>query len=153
VAKAHADRLIAELGGKLGVDGLALDDAGRCSLSVEGGVVVRISYAEAVDLFELRATLQRLSPKPAHLARTLGLNFCWRANAGATFALDRASGRLALSRCRPADGLDLAGLGTALEELVGHALAWTRILEAMKEAETLARPDAAAARMPVGARA
>ena len=150
----HADKLVAELGGRLGLPELALDDADSCSLSIDGGAVtVRISYTEETDMFDFSTRLEQLAPKPAQMARVLGLNFCWQANAGATFSLDRLSGRLELNRRCLASDLDLAGFSTALEKLVGHAIAWTKILGDMKEQQPAAHADAASARMPMGVRA
>jgi hypothetical protein len=152
--RARADTLIAELGAKLGLAAMALDETGNCSLSIDGGAVtVRISFREETGMFDFTTRLEHLTPKPAHLARALGLNFCWQANGGATFALDPLSGRLVLGRRCPATDLDLAGLNTVLEKLVGHALAWSKILGEMKEERAAVRPDAASARVPLGVRA
>jgi len=153
VDRAHADKLVAEMGSRLGLADLALDDSDSCSLSIDdGAVTVRISYTKETDMFDLSTRLERLAPQQAHLARALGLNFCWQANAGAIFSLDRLSGRLALNRrCMAAD-LDLAGFTGALEKLVGHAIAWTKILGDMKD-EAAARADPAPAGVPLGVRA
>jgi len=154
VDRTHAEKLVAELGSKLGVPGMALDDTDNCSLSLDdGAVTVRISYTEETDMFDFSARLEGLVPKPAHMARALGLNFCWQANSGAVFSLDALSGRLALNRRCPAAELDLAAFNTALEKLVGNAVAWMKILDAMKDQEASARSDPAAARMPLGVRA
>jgi hypothetical protein len=155
VNRTHAEKLVTELGTRLGLPDLALGDADSCSLSIDGGaVMVRISYTEETDMLDLTARLERLAPRPAQMARALGLNFCWQANTGAVFSLYRLSGRLALNRRNLASDLDLAGFNTALEKLVGHAIAWTKILGAMKDEEPSAAPaDAPAARMPVGVRA
>jgi len=155
VDRTHADKLVAELGSKLGLADLALDDADSCSLSIDdGAVTIRISYIEETGIFDFSIRLERLAPKPAQLARALGLNFCWQANAGAIFSLDRLSGRLELNRRCLASDLDLAGFNGALEKLVGHAIAWTKILGDMKEdGPATTRADAAGARLPLGVRA
>jgi hypothetical protein len=156
VDRTHAEKLVTELGSKLGVPGMALDDADSCSLSLDDGVVtLRISYTEETDMFDFSARLDGLAPKPVHMARALGLNFCWQANAGATFALDARSSRLTLNRRCPAAELDLPGFSTALEKLAGNAIAWTKILGDMKEEaeSSAAQSDAAAVRMPIGVRA
>lgn len=151
--RTHADRLVAELGGRLGLPALALEDEDSLTLSIDGGAVtVRIAYAEQTDMFDLSTRLERLVPRPAHLARALGLNFCWQANAGAIFSLDRLSGRLELKRRCLASDLDLAGFNEVLEKLVGHGIAWAKILGDMKD-EQSAAPDAAGARMAMAARA
>lgn len=151
--RTHADKLVAELGSGLGLADLALDGSDGCSLSIdEGAVTIHISYSEETDVFDLSTRLEQLVPKPEHLARALGLNFCWQANAGATFSLDRLSGRLALNRRCVAADLDLAGFNAALEKLVGHAIAWTKILGDMK-GEAAAPADTAPARVPLGVRA
>lgn len=151
--RTHADKLVAELGSRLGLADLMLDDADSCRLSIdEGAVTIRISYTEETDMFDLSTRLEQLAPKPAHLARVLGLNFCWQANAGAIFSLDRLSGRLALNRRCVASDLDVAGFNLALEKLVGHAIAWTKILGDMKDEEA-ASADTAPARVPLGMRA
>ena len=152
--RTHADKLVAELGSRLGLADLALDGSDSCSLSIdEGAVTIRISYTEETDMFDLSTRLERLTPKPAHLARALGLNFCWQANAGATFSLDRLSGRLVLNRRCVAGDLDLDGFSTALEKMVGHAIAWTKILGDIKEAQAASPADAGSQRMPMGVRA
>jgi hypothetical protein len=154
VDRTHADKLVAELGSRLGLPALALDDADSCSLSIDdGAVTVRISYTEETDMFDFGTRLERLAPQPVQMARALGLNFCWQANAGAIFALDRLSGRLELNRRCLASDLDLAGFNTALEKLVGHAIAWTKILGDMKQEQSAAPADAAGTRMPMGVRA
>jgi hypothetical protein len=154
VARTHADKLVAELGASLGLQELALEEGDSCSLSIDdGAVTVRISYTEETDTFDFGTRLEKLAPKPAQLARALGLNFCWQANAGAIFSLDRLSGRLQLSRRCLASDLDLASLNAVLEKLVGHAVAWTKILGDMKEEQSSAPADAASARMPTGMRA
>jgi hypothetical protein len=51
-----------------------------------------------------------------------------------------------------ASDLDVAGFNLALEKLVGHAIAWTKILGDMKDEEA-ASADTAPARVPLGMRA
>jgi hypothetical protein len=154
VDRTHADKLVAELGSKLGLSDLTLGEEDSCSLSIDdGAVTVRILYTEETDMFDFSTRLEKLTPKPDHLARTLGLNFCWQANAGATFALDRLSGRLELKRRCLASDLDLAGFSTVLEKLVGHAIAWSRILHDMKEEPAGSLAKAGEALMPMGVRA
>jgi hypothetical protein len=150
--RGRADGLIGELGAKLGLAGLALDEEGACSLSIDGGAaIVRISFSAESGMFDFAITLDRLQSTPAVLARALSLNFCWQANAGAIFSFDPLSRRLVLSRHQPGDGLDLEGLAAMLKRLVGHALGWTKVLGAMKEEAATAAGTTS--RMPLGVRA
>jgi hypothetical protein len=132
--RAQADRLIAELGAKIGVPDMKLNAAGICTLSFDGGaVVVTITCDPAAGGLDLSTGLRDVAPTPARLARALAANFCWRPVDGAIFALDRDNGRLQLRRRCPGEGLDLKGLLAVLERFVKHALAWTKILGELDE--------------------
>jgi len=144
--RAKADRLIAELGTKLGVADLALDDSGGAGLLIDDAVFLRIAVDEATGGFDIFAPLGGIAPSPANLARALSASFCWRP-AGGTFGLDPTRNELVLQRHCPGADLDAAGLLQALEGVVAQAEAGMKALGGIEPAEPVSEK---AERMPIG---
>jgi hypothetical protein len=139
----HADLLMAEFGAQVGLPGLALDDDGACRLSFDDGAMtvdIRFDFDSGTASFA--APLDRVPPTPARLKRALAANFCWQDCAGAVFGLDRLANRLVLRRhCRLED-IDLSGLTAAVQRIVSHALAFTRMLGELEAGERPVAGDA-----------
>ncbi len=124
----QADRVIAELGAKLGCPNLTLDDSGTCTLAIDGdALAVSFRHDSAAGALDLMTGLDDVIVSPARLSRALAANFCWRPADGSTFGLDPVSNRLVLQR-RCGGSLDADAAMQVLESLVRHGLAWTRIL-------------------------
>jgi hypothetical protein len=129
----EANRLMAELGASLQVPDLALDESGAVALSIDETISLRIGHDSQSGDVALSATLGGVGATPARLARALSASFCWTGADGAVFGFDKASGQLVLQRHCPGGSLDLAGLTGALESLVNHTEAWTKILSEISE--------------------
>ena len=145
----QADLLIAEFGKHAGVPDLALDESGVCSLSIEGGAVtISVAFDSETGVASMESALDRVPLTPQRLKRALAANFCWIEGGGATFGLDSLGNRLVLRRHFMAADLDVARLTGAVQALVGHTLAFTKMLGELKPDE---RPAARGAHRPTGA--
>jgi hypothetical protein len=128
MTREEADRLMTELGATLQVPDLAFDDSGAVALSIDETISLRVVHDAPSGDILLSATLGGVEATPARQARALSASFCWTGADGAVFGLDKASGQLVLHRHCPGASLDLKGLTAALESLVNHTEAWTKLL-------------------------
>jgi hypothetical protein len=128
MTREEANRLMAELGAEFKVADLALDESGELALSVDERISLRIVHDKETGDILLSTPLTGVTATPARQARALAASFCWTDAGGAVFGLDTASGQLVLQRHCPGASIDLAGLTGALESLVEHNQAWTRLL-------------------------
>lgn len=116
-----ADRLVADLGRKLGLPDLALDEAGTCILATEDGTMIpTLGHNAGAGSIDLMLCLDEVVPGPAQLGGLMAGNFGWPG--GLCFATEPASGALVVQRRCSAH--DLAeGLLPVLTGLVGAARA------------------------------
>lgn len=122
----QAGQRIRELGERLGIADLALDDGNTARLAIQDGPTVNVGYAAASGTLELMICLDAIAVTPSIMNDVLGANFAWRRSGGGAFAIDEASQALVLQRrCTDAEAVD-GGLFAALEALVAAAEAWQR---------------------------
>ena len=127
----RAAALVAELGTRLGIPGLALDERGSATLAIDdGAVIVTLGHNPGAGTIDLMVCLDEVEPSGAQLGRLLAANFGWTATEGAAFALEPASGALVLQRRCSADELGRRGLPNILEGFVATAEAWAERLAA-----------------------
>ena len=124
----RADALIRALGHAVGIDALALDDGGTCTLSMDE-VVLTLELDEGEDRLVLHAVL---GPLPADgqaelFARLLEANLFWKDTHGATLALDRRNACVLLLRAVPLDSPP-AGFPSLVERFVDCAEAWREVI-------------------------
>jgi Tir chaperone protein (CesT) family len=130
----QADLLVRELGQRLGLPELALDDGGAALIGIEGGPIVTIGYAVSTGTLELMTSLDKATLSPSVMRQALAANFAWTGTGGAAFAFDAISEALVLQRrCSMADAAN-GGLFAAMESLVAMAEGWSERL-ARSEAE------------------
>jgi hypothetical protein len=129
---ARAEALVAELGQQLGIEALALDKRGTCTLAIdEGALIVTLGHNARTGSIDLMVCLDEVEPSGLQLVRILGANFGWLETAGATFALEPGSGALVLQRRCLGQELEHGGLRRAVEALVATADGWSRRLAVM----------------------
>jgi hypothetical protein len=124
----RADTLIRALGHAVGIDALALDDGGTCTLSMDE-MVLTLELDEGEDRLVLHAGLGWLPAEGQAelLARLLEGNLFWKDTHGATLALDRREDRVLLLRAVPLDSPP-AGFPGLVERFVDGAEAWREVI-------------------------
>ena len=127
----RAAALVAELGTRLGIPGLALDERGSATLAIDdGAVIVTLGHNPGAGTIDLMVCLDEVEPSGAQLGRLLAANFGWAVTEGAAFALEPASGALVLQRRCSADEIGRRGLPNIIEGFVATAAAWAKRLAA-----------------------
>ncbi len=127
---AVASKLVAELGLRIGIADLALDDGGIAALSVDGAYVLHIaadSENEAIVLYALLGPV-RDEDRLAIWRRLLEHNPS--AAAGSSLGLDPASGEVILVGRHRLGHLDRHGFERAIETFMTVAGTWHRELSA-----------------------
>jgi hypothetical protein len=123
--RSQADAVVADLGARLGLAGLALDEGGVATLTLDdGALVVSIGHAPNAGALDLMISLEGVEVTGARVAEVLlAANFGWRAaGGGACFAVEPSSGALVLQRrCADEDGPRLHDI---LESLLVAAETW-----------------------------
>lgn len=111
--------LFAELGKQIGIESLAFDEEGSCTLAFDEDLVVTF-LASNDDLYAVCyvADLQAGSGKAEQL---LNANFAWKGTQGATYAIEPGSNRVVLCRQWDASRLQIGQLVSDLEALVNVA--------------------------------
>jgi hypothetical protein len=141
----QARTLVAEIGKRLEIPDMELDEVGTCALAVDGGAVtLTLVHDEETGALDIGAMLSELELTPARLARALAANFCWAPAGGAAFGLDDFSDTLVLQH-RVEGESDADTLIPVLEGLVNHASAWAKLLAEVTEEE---KPTQAATMRP-----
>lgn len=125
--------LLRALGERLGLPGLAFDEASRtCALAFDRRLTVRLALDEPAGALVMFAVLGEppAAARAALCEAMLRGNYLWRATAGATLSLDPEDGSALLARASPLAGLDAAALEAALTAFVNVAFAWADRLRA-----------------------
>jgi hypothetical protein len=136
----QVDRVLAAFGDAIGLDGLALDDAGMGTIFVDD-TAVALEFDAPGERLLLYTSLgvPEGDPAAAH-AELLEANLFWRGTAGATFALQPETGSVLLVQALPGRDLELAGFETALQAFVDTSEAWEQRLQAPPAAAAPAHP-------------
>ncbi|WP_159911052.1 type III secretion system chaperone [Pantoea sp. 18069] len=125
------NRLLADFGNALGLDGLSLDESGYCCLSFDQ-VVVNIESVGESSLVLLYSSLGALPADagPEVCRRLLEANYFFQGTAGATIGLDTASGAVAITRVVDAAGMDTLDWEAAIKAFVDAAESCAGLLSA-----------------------
>lgn len=116
---------LAHLGEHLGIEALALDEQGICSLAIDDGRwIVSIGHSTGESSLRLMLCVDELVPDERQAYRLLAANFAWQGGDGATFALAPDSGALILQRNVSSDELCAGQLPPILEGLLATAGHW-----------------------------
>jgi hypothetical protein len=115
----RADRLLAEFGALIGLDGLALDEAGNAQLAFDE-VFVNLDLDEARNALVATAPLGD-TQAPDVYARLLDANLFWSGTAGGTIAREPVTGSIVLLHDFPLSEHDSTSFSSALEGFVDAA--------------------------------
>ena len=111
--------LFAELGKQIGIESLAFDEEGSCTLAFDEDLVVTFLAAND-DLYAVCYVADL--PEDKHKAiDLLNANFAWKGTQGATYAIEPGSNRVVLCRQWDASSLQIGQLVNDLEALVNVA--------------------------------
>lgn len=121
-----AQRLLDELAKDLEFDRLAFDDAGTCTLVIDGSLFVDVLHDADEGALELSAVL---GAPPAETAaevhrRLLEANALWRETGGLAFALDPGTGSVIVQRLLRDGEIAFPAFRVALDRFVEAAQAW-----------------------------
>ena len=121
-----AEQLLADLGGRIGLSQLALDENGRCRLMFDGAVAVDLELDSETGRLHLYAVL---GPVPAEGAeqvfrRMLSQHLFGQRTGGACYGLDELSGELLLFTTVDPEATDGLAFQAAVANLLAQAEAW-----------------------------
>jgi hypothetical protein len=138
--------LLQRLGQSLGLDSLAPDSDGSCSVTFDGAVTVEFRPDHANSALILFSALAQLSPgqRTALAPRLLEANLFWQDTGGATLGVS-AAGLAILCLREPLAALDLTRLRQVLEIFLNSAETWRHFLDRAVESPATAAPFAAPA--------
>ena len=139
----RAAGLMRALGEEIGIPGLALDDAGCCSLDFDG-TVVNFELAAASRQLFLYANIGEISAAAGAglYQRLLDANLLWKGTAGATLALDQSGNRVVMQQAVAVEHVSDADFKAMVEAYVAVAEEWAKRVEEAA-AEFVPRRDAA----------
>ena len=139
-----ADQLVATLGGTLGIDDLALDEAGYALLVFDGTIVVNMELDPVGERMLFYCFLTQLPEEPpaSLLKEALAANLLWHGTQGATLALEEYGNGLTLCHAEALAPLDDNRLEDVLDVFVQTASDWQKKADALlAEAEELPSPS------------
>lgn len=123
-AREHVDLALAEVGSRIGLDGMLLEEDGSAVLMLDE-IVVNLELDEAADRLLMYASLGRpAGGREALYKALLRGNFLWGATGGATLSLDPAEGDVMLQQAATASTLDGTALEGLLEGFANAAESW-----------------------------
>lgn len=124
----QVDHVLAAFGDTVGLERLALDEAGMGALFIdETAVNLEVDEAESRLLLYAGLGVPEGDPAATHIA-LLEANLFWQGTGGATLALQPETGVVLLVQALPTAGLDPVGFETALQTFVEVAETWERRL-------------------------
>ncbi|CUR67706.1 type III secretion system chaperone [Pseudomonas aeruginosa] len=134
--------LVAQLGAGLAIPDMEADEDGYVALDMDGHII-HLQEDAGAGVIVLYAVLQEI--EEARLlevcARLLTANAFWRETGGATLALDEVTGHVLLCRAVALNGLDMAGLETALGDFADAAAHWAGWLASVNDGGALYDED------------
>lgn len=121
-----ADLLVATLGGALGVEDLALDEAGYALLIFDETIVVNLEFDPVGGRMLFYCFLAELPEEPpaSLLKEALAANLLWHGTRGATLALEEMGNGLTLCHAEAISSLTDRGLEDVLDAFVQTAADW-----------------------------
>jgi len=141
-----ANKLVAEFGKMLTVEGLQLsEESNSCVLVFDGDIVLNIEYDAVAERMLFSVYLDELPQENAEplLRELLAANLYWHRTRGATFCLEEGTGGIILVYPHSIDHLDNGSFETVVENVVQQAESWKgRIAGRKAEAEAAAQSPA-----------
>ena len=135
------DVVLDELGQRLGLARLALDEDGEAAIAFDE-VLVQLELDRERRVLRLASYLGRPQGDPAETGRALlEAGFLGEGTAGGLLARSPMSGSITLHLALPTAGLGLAGLETRLQAFVDTAETWMARLAATGEEAPPRSPD------------
>ena len=122
--KQRADQRVRELGERMGIPALALDEGNSALIGIENGPVLSVGYAAASGTLQIMVTLDGVAISPSAMYEALGANFAFAETGGGSFAIESKSQALVLQRRLGDSDAEHGGLFAAVEALVAAADAW-----------------------------
>jgi hypothetical protein len=120
----QTNQLLQELGQRIGLDGLALDEDGHASLGLDE-IFVSLDVQEEADQLLLSAPLgQPGGDRAALYGRMLDANFLGTGTGGATLARSPGNGTIMLWQALPREELEISRFEQRLQSFVDVAEAW-----------------------------
>ena len=130
VMRNSINTVLSELGGRLGLGHLALDEDGEAALAFDE-VLVQLELDEERRVLKLASYLGKPQGDSARTCRQLlEASFLGEGAAGGMLARSPGSGSIVLHHALPVAGLTLAGLETSLQAFVDTADSWSARLAA-----------------------
>lgn len=135
-AKENLQGLLSAVGAKLGIPGLALDDAGACSLVFDGRTTINLQADSLAGNLILFAELGALRAADTNIyASLLEANLFWKGTGGGTLAVEPQSRAVLLQYQDSLVGMDQVRFEQILERFISAAEQWTsRLAEMVKDA-------------------
>lgn len=123
--------LIQELGQRLGMDGLALDENHSCRLLFDGKIAVQIEKADD-DEFFIHSVVDRIPSEgqAACFEALLDANFLCQKTGHAFFSIDKTDGEILLQQRFSSAGTDAQAFVNELEIFVNVVESWMESLAA-----------------------
>lgn len=129
--------LIDELGSRMGLDGLALDDDGATSLRFDGRTIVNLQYRPSEEVLLLYTDLGAPAAGEALYGDLLRGNLFWRSTLGATLSLSGDEPpHVILASTVAWRGLDGPRLAARMETFIATAEDWGEVVAESPEAAT-----------------
>lgn len=135
--------LVSELGGRIGLPSLALDETGACALAFDGRAQVNFQYRPEREALWLFADLGAPAAGPDVYEALLRGNYFWKSTLGATLSLSGDEpAHVILTLPVAWRGMDGRRLATVLETFVNTMEDWGQVIADAGEApETQPVPD------------
>lgn len=130
-SREHADGLIAAFGEHIGVEGLQLDENGGTVITIDGDLVVSLSYYAHLAGFVVAAPLPLAAAEDDAIMRDLlRANMSWVHTDGGTFGMASGSNVPMLLRQIPLALLDAEALDKQVADFVDLVRGWQYDIEA-----------------------
>jgi len=136
------DALLVELGRRLGVESLGLDEHGVCRLVFDKKLVVDLEPTDDRKHLHVTAVVGVVPPDagPQFFRKLLAASFVGQETGGAAFAVDELNGEIVLWQRVALDALDIVGFTQDLDEFVNRLDLWIGRLESADAADAANGP-------------
>ena len=124
-----AENLVKNLGEKLSIPELALDEDGYCCVTFDG-IVVNLEHDEDSDEVLMFAKVHEAPGdiSQRYVEEILDMSYAAMLTGGGCLGLDRAAGAIMFADRASLRGLDDAGFEKTVEDFVDRAEGWTNLL-------------------------
>jgi len=128
--------MIAELGARMGLHSLRLDDDGACALKFDGRLRVDIQYRPESEALIFYSDLGPPAAGEAFYLRILRANLFWRETYGTTLSLsDDNPAHVVIAKIMDWRSLDSVSLREAIETFVDAVEEWANRVEGLMKDE------------------